>query len=70
MNFLKRPLETAVVTCLLISLIKVQKLAVIFLKRMIAVLLFLLHLLPFSTADPDTHLHVYFPPEEGQGNSF
>ena len=32
----------------------------------------LLHLLPFlhSAPEPDTHLHVYLPPENGQGNSF
>ena len=31
----------------------------------------LLHLLPFlhSAPEPDTHLHVYLPPESGQGNS-
>ena len=32
----------------------------------------LLHLLPFlhSAPEPDTHLHVHLPPENGQGNSF
>ena len=32
----------------------------------------LLHLLPFlhSAPEPDTHLHVYLPPENGHGNSF
>ena len=32
----------------------------------------LLHLLPFlhSAPEPDTHLHVYLPPESEQGNSF
>ena len=35
-------------------------------------ILLLLHLLPFlhSAPEPDTHLHVYLPPESGQGNSF
>ena len=34
--------------------------------------IFLLHLLPFlhSSPEPDTHLHVYIPPESEQGNSF
>ena len=34
--------------------------------------IFLLHLLPFlhSSPEPDTHLHVYIPPEGEQGNSF
>ena len=34
--------------------------------------IFLLHLLPFlhSSPEPDTHLHVYLPPESEQGNSF
>ena len=33
--------------------------------------LFLLQLLAFSHSapEPDTHLHVYLPPEGGQGNS-
>ena len=34
-------------------------------------ILLLLHLLPFlhSAPEPDTHLHVHLPPENGQGNS-
>ena len=34
--------------------------------------IFLLHLLPclLSSPEPDTHLHVYIPPEGEQGNSF
>ena len=34
--------------------------------------IFLLHLLPclLSSPEPDTHLHVYIPPESEQGNSF
>ena len=39
---------------------------------MTTVLLLLLHLLPFSHSapEPDTHLHVYLPPEGGQGKCF
>ena len=34
--------------------------------------IFLLHLLPFlhSSPEPDTQLHVYLPPESGQGKLF
>merc|ERR1711874_715223 len=39
--------------------------------KMTTVLLLLLHLLPFSQSapEPDTHLHVYLPPEGGQGET-
>ena len=51
--------------------IKIQWLLVIALA-MTTVLLLLCHLLTFSqsTPEPDTHIHVYLPPEGGQGNFF
>ena len=40
--------------------------------KMTTVLLLLCHLLPFSHSapEPDTHLHVYLPPEGEKGSSF
>ena len=40
--------------------------------KMNNIIFFLCHLLPFSHSEPepDTHLHVYLPPEGGQGSSF
>ena len=66
MNF-----ASMIVSLLHSTKIKIQWLLVIALA-MTTVLLLLCHLLTFSqsTPEPDTHIHVYLPPEGGQGNFF